>query len=325
MDFSSLQLGRAFGILRRTMPILLVRLGVYMIFWVVSVVYVALFWGLAWLMSKIHPFLAVIVVIVAFGGAIPLFRVAKQYLLYMIQAAHLAVVAELLAGREIPDGKSQLEWGKEKVTERFGQVSVLFVVDNLVRAIVGRFTAVVARLFRFIPGNAGRNLAQVINRIIRFATDYIDEAILARAFWKREESMWVAAKEGVILYGMVWKPLLMNAVALMLLSYVPAVAVLLLVALPMGLLVSMISSTLAAWTVLILLVLAWLVKLAVGDAYAMICMVAAYQKATDGLVPDPAVEAKLDQVSDKFKELKARAMGEQGPTGDAEVAAPAAG
>ncbi len=313
MDFSSIQIGRAFRLLVQTMPILMVRLGVYMLFWLASMVYVAIFFGLAWLLSMIHPIAAVIGVAIAFGGAIPLMRMARRYVLYVIQAAHIAVVAELLVGRSIPDGKSQLQWGKEKVTERFGQVSVMFMVDNIVRAIVRRFTAVVSSVLRIIPGNVGRNLSQMVNRVIRFATDYIDEAILARAFWEREASMWKAAKEGVILYGMVWKPLLMNAVVLMLLSYVPAVLVLVLIVLPVGWLMSMVSSALAVWTVIVLLILAYIVKLAVGDAFAMISMVAAYQKATEGLEPDPAVEEKIEKVSDKFRELKDKALGQSGP------------
>ena len=309
MDFSSIQLGRAFKILMQTMPILMIRLGVYMVFWLISLVYVAIFWGLVLLLSRIHPIAAVIGVAIAFGGAVPLARMARRYVLYMIQAAHIAVVAELLSGRSIPADTSQLQWGKDRVTERFGQISVMFVADNLVRAIIGRFTAVVSSAFRLIPGNAGRNLGRMVNRVIRFATDYIDEAILARAFWEREESMWKATKEGVILYGMVWKPLLMNAVALMLLSYVPALLVTILIVLPIGFLASMISSAFAGWVVVILLILAYIVKLAVGDAFAMVSMVAAYQRATEGLAPDPAVEEKIEKVSDKFRELKDRAMG----------------
>lgn len=324
MDLSSIQIGRAFKVLVSTMPILVVRLGVYMAFWVLSLVYVAIFWGLTLLLSAIHPIVGVIGVALAFGGAIPLGRLARRYVLYMIQAAHIAVVAEILAGRALPEGKSQLEWGKERVAERFGQVSVMFVADNLVRAIIGRFTAVVAQVFRIIPGKAGRNVGRAVNRTIRFATDYVDEAILARAFWEREESMWKATKEGVILYGMCWKPLLINAVVLMTLSYVPALLITVLIVLPIGVIVNLIAPTaVAGWVVIVLLILAYMVKLAVGDSFAMISMVAAFQKATEGLTPDPAVEEKLEQVSSKFKELKDKAMGQAPADGTTEQTQPA--
>ena len=59
-----------------------------------------------------------------------------------------------------------------------------------------------------------------------------------------------------------------------------------------------------------MLVLAVLVKVAVGDTFAMAAMIAAYQRETADMEPDPAVVAKLEQVSGKFRELKQRAMAE---------------
>ncbi len=312
MDLSAIQVRRALRILVRTMPILLVRLGVYGLFGLAMAVYFAVFGALAWLLSMLHPLLALIALLLALGGAAPLTILAKKYLLYMIQAAHIAVIAELLAGRELPAGTNQLQWGKDQVVARFGDINVMFLADNLVRAVVRSFSAMVTRAMSFLPGQAGRNLSRVVNRVIQFATDYIDEAILARSFWEREENMWKATKEGVILYAMVWKPLLINAVVLMLLSYLPALVLVALVIVPAGLLIAMVSQPLAGGAVLAMLILAWVIKLAVGDAFAMISMVAAYRDATEGLVPDPGFEQQLEQASDKFRELKERALG-QGP------------
>ncbi|MCJ7555830.1 MAG: hypothetical protein MUP90_02815, partial [Gammaproteobacteria bacterium] len=61
------------------------------------------------------------------------------------------------------------------------------------------------------------------------AVSYVDEAILARTFWKKDEGIWEATREGIVLYGMVWRPLLVNALALTVLSFVPfALAIVLL-------------------------------------------------------------------------------------------------
>ncbi len=308
MDLSAIQVRRTLRILVRTMPILLVRLGVFGLFGLAMVVYFAVFGALAWLLAMLHPLVALLALLLALGGAVPLTQLAKQYLLYMIQAAHIAVIAELLAGRELPPGSNQLQWGKDQVVARFGDINIMFVADNLVRAIVRRFSAMVTRAIGFLPGGAGRNLSHVVRRVIQFATDYIDEAILARAFWEREQNMWKATKEGVILYAMVWKPLLINAVVLMLLSYLPAVVLVALVVVPAGLLIALVSQPLAGGAVLVMLILAWVVKLAVGDAFAMISMIAAYRDATQGLEPDPAFEYQLEQASDKFRELKERAL-----------------
>ena len=107
---------------------------------------------------------------------------------------------------------------------------------------------------------------------------------------------------------MVWKPLLMNAVALMLLSYVPFVLTMVVLAAPIGFLLGAINPTLGAWSVLFVLILSFFVKVAVGDSFAMVAMVAAYQRETQGLRPDPAMEARIAGISDKFRDLKNKAM-----------------
>ena len=98
-----------------------------------------------------------------------------------------------------------------------------------------------------------------------------------RAFWRKDERLAIRPR-GLVLYGMVWKPLLMNAIALMLLSYVPFILV-----------VVLLSAPAFCWrhlpaarrlSIVIVVVLALLVKVALGDSFAMIAMVAAYHRST---------------------------------------------
>lgn len=236
----------------------------------------------------------------------PIYNLAYRYVFYVIKAAHLVVMGELLTHGQLPAGQSQLAWGKQQVQERFGDVSVMFVADTLVKGVLCSFTSTVYSIASWIPGNEMRQLANVVNRVIRYATTYIDEAILARAFWQRDPNLWESAKDGIILYAMVWKPLLINAVALMLLSYVPFVVVMVLIATPVGLVLSAVSTPVAAWSVLALLVLAYLIKVAVGESFAMAAIIAAYHREIQGLQPDPAIEQRLDSISADFRKLKER-------------------
>jgi len=285
MNLQSLRLKEAFNLTLRTMPILLVRLGVYVVFWLVAMIYLGIAGGLAFLVGKAVPFLGVILFLVALGGTVPLYSLAKK-------------------------GANQLQWGKDRVQERFGEASIMFVVDELVEGVIRAFTGAVYSIAAFLPIDALRSLANMINRVIRFALSYVDEAILARTFWRKEGSVWANARDGVVLYGMVWKPLLLNAVALMLLSYIPFLLVMLLFSAPISALLSAISPTVAGWSIIATLLLAYLVKVAVGDAFAMTAMVASYQREIEGLQPDAQVTAKLEQVSDKFRELQRRAQEE---------------
>mgnify|MGYP006967048059 CR=1 FL=1 len=96
MNLQSLRLKEAFNLTLRTMPILLVRLGGYVAFWLVAMIYLGIAGGLAFLVGKAVPFLGVILFLAALGGAAPLYNLAKKYVLYLVKAAHVAVVAELL-------------------------------------------------------------------------------------------------------------------------------------------------------------------------------------------------------------------------------------
>ncbi len=310
----SLQLGTAFKLLLKTGPILMVRLGASILFWFVTLLYLGLVIGLAVLLGSITPILGWVVAIIGLVGFGPIYHLAYKYGFFLIKAAHIAVISELLVHGQLPAGVSQLAWGKEQVKQRFGDVSVMFVVDELVSGVIGMFTRTVYALASWMPGDTMRQLAAVVNRVIRYATSYIDEAIMARAFWRRDENMWSSAEEGLVLYGQVWKPLLKNAVALMFLSFIPFIIALIVFAAPVAGLVGLVGGTkAAAWSVLALLVLAFLIKVAVGDSFAMVAMIASYQRETASLTPDPAMSAQLAQISPKFVELKNRALAAVAP------------
>jgi len=311
MNKGSLQLGTAFNLLMRTLPIILVRLGVTIAFWLVALIYLGVTGGVAWLIGQAISIVGVILFFVAIAAMVPLYNLAYRYVFFMIKAAHIAVVSELLVRGNLPDGTNQLSWGKERVTERFGETNVMFVVDELVNGVVTAFTRTVYSVASWLPGDL-RSVVRILNQIIRFAMNYIDEAILARSFYSNHDNVWANARDGLVLYGMTWKPILKTAVALMALSYVPFIVVFLVFSAPLGLLLSLISTTIAGWSLLITLLLAWMVKVAVGDAFAMIAIVAVYQRETDGLEPDPQMAARLESVSSKFVELKKKAAENMG-------------
>ncbi|CAN5780849.1 hypothetical protein BH10CHL1_BH10CHL1_30650 [soil metagenome] len=308
MGLDRLQLGAAFNLVVKTAPILLVRLGLYLAFWVLLLIYWGITIGLAYLVGQVFAPLGWILAVVALVSTFPIYNLAYKYVFYLLKAAHIAVMAELLVNGELPDGASQLAWGKDQVTKRFGQVSVMFVVDEIVESVVRVFTGLVFSIASWLPGDSIRTLVGIINRVIRYSTSYIDEAILARAFWRRDENIWESAQEGLVLYGMVWKPLVANAVALMVISYIPFLLVWLLFSAPIGGLLSIFSPTLAGWSVIIALIFAFFVKVAIGDSFAMAAILAAYQRETKNLTPDPVMEAHLTQISDKFRDLKDRAL-----------------
>ena len=280
-SLGSLQLGRAFRLFLSTLPIALVRLGAYPAFWLVTIAYLTIAGGLAWLAGQAISWLGVVLFLAALGGPGPLYELVQRYVLYVIKAAQIVVLSELLVDDALPAGASQLAWGKERVQERFGEVSAMSVVDELGSAVVNAFTGLANRVASWLPGDSFRALAKVLGRIIHFARSYIDETILACIFWLNGGSVWATARDGVVLYGMAWKPLLANAVLLMVFSRIRALAAFILFSAPIALVAR---------------------------------LIAPYQRETAELGPDAGVTSRLEQVSDQFRELQQHAISETGGT-----------
>ncbi len=311
----SLQLGTSFKLMLRTLPMIGIRLGANLLFWIALIIYLAIAGWVAYLVGNAIQIVGVILFIVALIAIIPIYTFVYHYVFYLLKAAHVAIIAELLANGKVPEGQGQLAWGRQKVQQRFGQVNAMFVIDELVMGVVHAFTRTVFMLTEWLPGETLHTAVSIINRVIEYAMNYIDEAVLARSFWNEGDSVWINARDGVVLYAMIWKPILKNAVALMILSFVPFILAFILFSAPIGLILSRTSPQLAGWSIIATLVLAFLIKIALGDAFAMTAIIAAYQRETLNLTPDPNMVAKLDSVSTQFQNLKQRAEESLGQVG----------
>lgn len=309
MSLKSLQLGQAVRLVLRTLPIAGVRLGVTLAVWLGALLYLGAVAALAFLAARSFAWLGVVIGLIGLGAMVWLMKLAQRYLLYLVKAAQIAVMARMLTGETLPGGASQLQWGREQVASRFGEVSGMFVVDQVVTAVVRGFTRLVYGLVSWLPGDALRGLARVASRVVHYAVTYIDEAILARTFWLDDGTVWANARDGVVLYAMVWKPLLVNALALMGLSYIPGILVVALLAVPFAWLGDVISPSIGGWSIIAALAIGWAVKVAVGDSFAMAAIISAYQRSIQGLRPDPAMLERLGHVP-RFDELTRRVQDE---------------
>ncbi|MFP4229375.1 MAG: hypothetical protein ACLFTE_11195 [Salinivenus sp.] len=301
----TLYLREALGLLLKTTPILWVRLGSYALLGLGLLVYFAVAGGVAWLLGQLWSVLGLIVFVAAFGGAWGLVRWGTRYYFYLLKAAHTAVMTEFIVHGRGPDG-SQIEYGKQQVTDRFGDTSIMFAVDQVLDGVVKAINRTFATVTNLLPIPGMDALQTFVRQVSRFSTTYIDEAILSRAYAQKEENVWAVAKDGVILYAQCWKPVLANAVALTLLGYIEFLAFLILLGLP-ALAVAAVVPSLSLVLGIGVLVGAWMLKLAVADAFALAATLLAYHRTTAGMTPDPAWQARLTQVSEDFRELAEKA------------------
>ncbi|WP_255170954.1 hypothetical protein [Natrononativus amylolyticus] len=314
-----LHFGKATGIFVRTMPFVLLRMGVGVLLGLLSILYfgVVVWLGLTLLdWGTISGWIAVVGLLVAIAIFVGAWRLFSRYVLYMIKAAHIAVIAHIIDTGEVPSG--QLRYGKSQVRSHFVEASALFAIDQLVKAVIKQFNGrvvSVSSLFSFSSGL--RNLIRLLGRAVAVAASYIDEAIIAYMFTVDEENPWRAARDGVVLYGKNWKPVLGSTLLIVLGMYAVTFAFLLAMT-PLASVLGGLSSTLevVGWVVVAGVVLTaytgfikpW-VKTVVITTFLV--------EARDD-TPDSETADRIAARSEKFSELVRKAETEGGdPDSDA--------
>ncbi len=303
----NLQLGRAFGIVLKTLPYVLYRAVVY---GVICAIFAVVLLFLA-LIGRIFGGGAagVLFVIILAGGGFGA-RFLREYVLYLLRAGHVAVITEIIEQGALPAGVSQTQWGADKVKSYFKEISVLALVDQLVKGIIGALNRTLFNVLNILPFPGLQGLAKVAQKVVDFSLTYIDESILTHTFKTGNERVYEAAKSGIILYCQAWKGLLKNAVALTLLSYAFTIVSAVIFLIPLGAVAWMLPETwsFAKFGLFVLaLFMGVSLKWILFDPIACTATILTFLAETENMVPDPEWESRIEAVSDKFRELKQKA------------------
>ncbi|MDN2565618.1 hypothetical protein N1F89_05235 [Aquibium sp. A9E412] len=323
-DFS---IGQALGLMARTMPFILLRIAVYFGVAIAYVLMTGVGAGVGWGIGGFGD--AGFRAGATFWGGVAGFTIVgavmyflREYTLYIVKAGHIAVLVELLDGRPMPQGRSQIAHARREVTERFAQTSVLFAIDQLVKGVIRAITGLVRGVLTVLPIPGAQQLVGIVHAFLRVAVGFVDEVILAYAMRTRATNAWDSARTGLVLYGQNYKPMLKNAAWLALIVYGLAFVVFLVMLAPAGLAVYLIPGAWSAGGMVFALLFAWSVKVALLEPFAITCMMQVYFRTIEGQTPDPAWDAKLESLSGKFRELKQKAAGagSAAPSGPSPVA-----
>src|SRR5690606_11836053 len=134
----------------------------------------------------------------------------------------------------------------------------------------------------------------------------------AHTIRSRSTNPWASAQEALVLYGQNYKIMLKNAAWLAVIVYLLSFVVFLLMLAPAALVMYLMPGAWAAGGFVLALLFAWSVKAALLEPFAITCLMQVSFKTIDGQQPDPEWEARLEQLSDKFRQLKSRASGAPG-------------
>lgn len=307
MDFN---IGRVISLLLRTLPFLVLRVLVYMGITLVYIVVTSFGAGLGWLFGSAASAGSA----GAFWGGLGGFGLtsgvlfwAREYLLYLVKAGHVAVLAQLLDGKEIPGGRGQIEYARAVVKERFVESSVLFAMDRLVKGILRVFNSVTMRVANLLPIPGLEPVMKLANAVINTSLTYVDEVILAHNVRTASDNPWASSRDALVLYAQNYKTMLKNAVFLTFIVWALTLLIFILVFAPLAALVALFPGVAGFWTFALALVTAWGLKAALVDPFAMAALMQVYFKTTANQVPDAEWSAKLEKMSDKFRQLKDKA------------------
>jgi len=247
-----------------------------------------------------------------FGLTVGVIYFLRDYLLYIVKAGHIAVMVEIMQGGSVPAGRGQIDYARGVVTERFGQASALFALDQLIKGVVGAVTGLMQGLMSFLPIPGLSNVMGVLRAYLKLAVGLVDEVILAHAIRTKSDNPWASAREALVLYGQNARAMLVNAAWLTLIVWVLAFVVFLLMLAPAAAVVWLIPGSWSAGGLVFAVVFAWAVKVALIEPFAVACMLQVFFKVTEGQTPNPEWEAKLTRASDKFRTLGEKAANRAG-------------
>jgi hypothetical protein len=239
------------------------------------------------------------------AGVIFFFR---DYILYLVKAGHIAVLVELLDGKTLPDGQSQIAYGRSVVAARFGQASALFALDRVIRAVIGVTTGVVQGVMSLVSVPGLDQLMSVVRAYLRLAVGLVDEVILAHAIRTRSENAWEAAHDGLVLYAQNARAMLVAAAWLTLITWVLAALVFLAMLGPAAAVVWLLPGESSAGLFIFALIFAWAVKAAVIEPFALACLLQVFLHEIEGQTPSAEWRGRLTQASDRFRKLGEEAM-----------------
>lgn len=307
------------SLMRQTMPFIILRCAVYFGITLAYIIFTGVGSGIGWSIGGLgdEGFQASATVwggIAGFGLTAGIVYFLREYILYMIKAGHIAVMVQLLDGKPMPDGKSQVEYGRSVVQERFTQANVLFVMDQLIKGVVTAITGVVQGLTSILPIPGMQQLMGLVRAFLRVAVGLVDEVILAYAIRTDSQNPWGSARTALVLYAQNAPGMLRNAAWLTVFVYGVSFLVFLLFLAPAAALVYMLPGAWTAGGVVFALVFAWAIKAAVIEPFAIACLLQAYFQAIEGQTPDPEWESRLDGVSRKFGQMKDKAAAWVGKT-----------
>ena len=246
---------------------------------------------------------------IGFGLTSAVLYLAREYILYLVKAAHIACLVEVLDDKPIPGGQGQISYGAKFVETHFAEASVLFGVDQVIKAVLRALFRTINFFTAFLPIPALQSLIRIAEAIVRLSLTYVDEVILAYLIRTRTTNPWETAKDGLILYAQNYSHFLKNAVWLAVFLWLITFAIFIVFLAPAAGVLALFPGHLTMWGFVFAIIFAWAFKAALLEPIAIAALMQVFFKTIEGQTPNAEWEQRLSQASSRFRELAQKASG----------------
>lgn len=301
----------ALGLVIRSMPYALARFGVLLAASLAALVWlVVTLGGTALLADHVAGVFGLVWLVGCLIAAGFVWGTLLRYALHLIECGHVAVLTALITHGALPaEAGGMFAYGRRVVTERFGQANALFALNLLVRGVVQAFHRTLDWIADLLPLPGLDSLSRLIDIVLRAATRYLDRVIFSYALARPKLDAWQASREGLVYYCQNAKPVLTTALWSVVLDYAATALMWLVLLVPAGLITYALPASAREWGGLVTLIIAALLAGPLRAAFIkpvfLAMMMIRFHSAIDGQAVNPEWDARLAELSDKFRGLSA--------------------
>jgi hypothetical protein len=311
MDEVIERLNNATSLAQETGAFLVHRLKIYAIFggvllayWFVVLVVYALIYSLV-------GSLALLFLLVGIAGNWVVAHAAKSWLLYTVQAGHIAVLTQVASGA-LPAGVTQTQFAAEQVKARFPDAALLANAERIAHRTIKKYNRTLEDMASWVPIPGMHLFVPAVNFVAQRAAGMLSAVVLASVFQRKDQQMWPALKDGVVLYAQGFKPVIKLATGLVIFDFLCSGVLVFMLLVVLGMPTAMIFrhwASIRPLAVVVPFIITYLVRQVVMEPLALTALVVDYLRILKNSTPDPAIEEKLSAIPE-FQELVAKAGGD---------------
>ncbi|NND50616.1 MAG: hypothetical protein HKN60_10235 [Rhizobiales bacterium] len=305
-------LSRTFAAMARTAPFIVFRMAVYFgiaIFYVIATgAGGAIGYGVTSFSDDGGGMGAFYGAMIGFAGASGILYFAREFILYHVKVAHIAMLVLIHDGKQAPEGRAQIGFAAAIVRERFAQSSMLFAIDQLIKGVLRILTGLLGTASVLIPIPGLQGVMRMVNAVIRMSLTYVDEVIVAHIIRTGTDNPWQTGREGLVLYAQNYGTMIKNAIWLSLFVWLITIVIFFVMLGPVIALMALFPGDLGVWAFATAFVFAWAFKAALVEPLAIYALMQVYFRTIEGQEPNVEWDQRLASASAKFRDLKDRAM-----------------